>query len=91
MSSISKEDVDKALDEIDRDGLPAVHRSTRYCLVERGRHYPPKYVLSRTNRLKSSEPGPRLHGGEPVNIYFKKLGMTVIEHKCRNDGLKITD
>ena len=44
MIAVSQENVEKALDEIDkggRFGVPRNRRSTQYCLVARGRHCPP--------------------------------------------------
>lgn len=42
---ITKKDVFAALDEIDGDKVPARRRARKYCLKERNRHYPPKYVV----------------------------------------------
>ena len=99
MRSISKEDVEKVLDEIDRDGVPARRRSTGWCLVavSRDRHYPPKYALYQTYRLmekmkKTGEPMPGWHGGKPVNTQFEKLdGYLIKKCDCRNHDLKIRD
>lgn len=88
MIPISKKDVDKALDEIDRDGVPARRRSTGYCLEARGHHYPPKYVLSRTYHLKTGKGHPPLHGGERLNAYLRPF-YPVVSDNCRNPDLKI--
>jgi hypothetical protein len=85
---VLKEDVDKALDEIDRHGIPARRRSIGYCLEARGRHYPPKYVLSLACRLKTGKGHPPLRGGEPLNAWLRPF-YPVVPHDCRNPDLKI--
>ena len=59
--SVSREAVDAALDQIDREGIAPRRRSTGCCLVARGQHYPPKVVLSLVSGIK------KLRGGEPTN------------------------
>ena len=58
---VSRQSVDEALDQIDRDGVPPRRRSTGYCMVARDRHYPPKLVLG------IATGGKKLNGGEPTN------------------------
>lgn len=88
MDSISKEDVDRALDEIDRLGVPRMRKSTGYCLVARGRHYPPKYLLSLTYHLKTGKGHRPLRGGENINAYFENI-YDIVPHNCRNPDLKL--
>jgi 5-methylcytosine-specific restriction enzyme B len=45
MSRVTAADVGRALQDIDRDGVPSDARSARYDLIEGARRYPPKYVL----------------------------------------------
>jgi len=87
-----KQDIELALDRIDREGIPARNRSTGYCLevIKRGkRHYPPKHVL----RLAYASKNEKLpfRGGKAVNNLLKALGYDVIPHRCRNDNLQITN
>jgi hypothetical protein len=76
---ITKAHVQNALKEIDRHGVPRNRRSTRYCLIHNGKHYPPKYVLAlavqhATGRsLKPDEHS----GGAETNSRLRKLGFTV--------------
>ena len=86
ISVVTKESVEKALDEIDSGGLhgvPKNRKSTVYCLETRGRHYPPKYVLLRARRIQ----GIKRHGfrgGPRTNIQLQNLGYVVIEDRCGN-------
>ena len=84
---VSKEDVERALDQIDRDGVSRKQRSTRYCLVARNRHYPPKLVLSIASGIPLSEFG----GGSPTNKKLQRLHYRIDRHGCGNQGLTISD
>jgi hypothetical protein len=64
---IKKINVDKALDEIDRKGVPPRRRSTGYCIIARKHHYPPKYVLSRAHFYQSGKALKGFKGGPQTN------------------------
>jgi len=42
--ALLREHVEAALDEIDRQGVPANRCSKNWCMPARGQHYPPKFV-----------------------------------------------
>ncbi|CAB50473.1 hypothetical protein [Pyrococcus abyssi] len=76
--NISREDVLKALEEIDRKGIPKKFKAISYFLVYNGRRYPTKYVISLANKYAN---GRFL---DPVEFntysavrYLKKLGFQV--------------
>ena len=48
--NIRREHILRALDEIDKSGIPVKRRSKDYCLIYGGKHFPPKYVISIANR-----------------------------------------
>lgn len=80
---LTRESVEMALDEIDKGSRPVPKNrdSTNWCLLERGRHYPPKYVLSRAKRIQGIE----LHGfrgGPRTNIQLQNLGYVIREEGC---------
>jgi hypothetical protein len=89
MVSITKQDVDEALDEIERQGIPRRNRSTGYCLVARDKHYPPKHVL----RVIYQKKGEKftLHGGKPTNTKLRTQGYVIEKHRCGNPNFKITE
>jgi hypothetical protein len=79
VSVVTKENVEKALDEIDSGGshgVPKKRKSTIYCLETRGRHYPPKYVLFRARKIQ----GTKRHGfrgGPRTNNQLQNLGRVI--------------
>jgi hypothetical protein len=75
----TKSDVKHALQQIDRHGVPRNRRSTRYCLIHNGRHYPPKYVLAlAVQRATGRALQPHEHsGGVETNSRLRELGFTV--------------
>ena len=87
--SVSKEDIERALDQTDRVGVPRNRRSTKYCLVARDRHYPPKLVLGRAKGMESPIPG--VSGGKPTNGPLEQHNYQIDECGCGNQGLAITN
>jgi 5-methylcytosine-specific restriction enzyme B len=87
--AITKQEIEEALNDIDRDGIPKKNRSTGYCLLTRDKHYPPKHVLRLVYRKKGV--GFTLGGGEPTNSKLRAQGYLIERHKCRNPNFKIID
>jgi hypothetical protein len=82
MIDITRENVEKALDEIDGNGslgVPSKRKSTTYCLDARGRHYPPKYVLMRAHILQTGIKPDGLIGGAPSNTPLRDLGYVILD------------
>jgi hypothetical protein len=78
MLPIARHDVEKALDEIDRDGVPRKYCSRLYCVVARhGRHYPPKQVLRLAYRSRDGSILTDFRGGKQTNTPLQLLGYTV--------------
>jgi hypothetical protein len=48
-------------------GVPPRRGSREYCLIARGRHYPPKYVLSRAHFHQSGKALKGFKGGRQTN------------------------
>lgn len=86
MMKISRQSVEQAMDEIDRVGIPANRRSTKFCLAARGLHYPPKCVLRLAYRFEYGEDLKRLSGGSETNAPLRDAGFDVLEcpSKCGN-------
>jgi hypothetical protein len=89
MISITKQDVEEALDIIDRHRMLRKNRSTGYCLLAREKHYPPKHVLRLISKTKGTEF--TLSGGESTNSKLRALDCAIVEDDCRNQGLKFID
>jgi hypothetical protein len=102
ISVVTKESVEKALDEIDSGGphgVPMNRKSTAYCLETRGRHYPPKYVLHRARKIQGTKRRVG-RGGLRTNIQLQNLGYVIVEDRCggtcnfsesKDDGLAAID
>lgn len=57
LPQFQKQDILKALDYIDKNGVPSHNESIKYSLVsDSGKKYPPKYVIAVARHLKSGMP-----------------------------------
>ena len=78
---ITAQHVRQALEEIDREGVPDSAQSMGYDLVEGGRTYPPKLVLSLAVKYATGEPLDRTNfsGGEQSSAFrlLRKLGFKI--------------
>jgi 5-methylcytosine-specific restriction protein B len=86
---IKREHVLKALEEIDRNGVPPDARSTTYDLIERQHRYPPKLVLSLASKHASGVEFDRslFTGGEAspafallrsLNFYIERKDVSIV-------------
>jgi hypothetical protein len=74
--NISREHVLKALKEIDINGVPKKHDARNTFLIYAGKRYPPKYVISLTNKYANGEFLTGFTTNEAVG-YLKKLGFKI--------------
>ncbi|MFJ8264774.1 HNH endonuclease [Peribacillus asahii] len=79
--NINREHIIKAIQKIDRDGVPERRESTRYNLSYGDKYYPPKYVISISNIFANDieHPSPKFNGGEETNSFLSKLGFTIVD------------
>jgi hypothetical protein len=79
--NIKREDVLKALAEIDKSGVPANRKSRKFNLIHNHKTYPPKYVLSLANFMANKrELDPEeFGGGLETNNFLTKLGFEIRE------------
>lgn len=79
VDAISADHVRLALAEIDRNGAPASAQSTGYDLVEAGRRYPPKLVLSLAAKQATGQELDRgsFSGGVETHKILEKLGFEI--------------
>jgi len=77
--SIGREHILAALREIDSKGVPPDRNATKYYLVEGGRSYPPKYVISLAAGHATAQllPSDRFNGGAETNGFLRKRGFIV--------------
>lgn len=85
--NITKENVLKAISEIDINGIPSNRKSTKYHLIFNDKFYPPKYVLSIANKHvngKELEPN-EFGGGDETNNFLINLGFKIQDgHDLKN-------
>jgi len=78
--------IEQAMDEIDREGVPANRRSRVYHLEARGKRYPPKYVIGLAYKRATGETlaASDFGGGEGgANDTLRKLKYTVVPNMER--------
>lgn len=83
--NINKEDIIKAIDYIDKNGVPKERESKTYNLIIANKKYPPKYIISIANKYANGEEhNPSLFsGGDETNNFLRKLGFNIINE---NEG-----
>jgi hypothetical protein len=82
---LSAQDVFRAIDIIDREGVPRHRRSHKHCLRQNGRDYPSKYVVSLACRgiLGRDLESYVFNGGESeTNERLRRLGFSVVACSC---------
>ena len=80
-NQVIRQHVLSALEEIDKKGVPAKRKSTKYNLYHDNKPYPPKYVLSIATKIavgKELEPS-QFYGGDETNNFLTSLGFTILE------------
>src|SRR6266478_1103171 len=86
---VSTQNVKAALREIDRgrEPVPLSRRSIRWCFVaENGRHYPPKYVLSRAVFYKIGKPLKAFKAGATTRSRLDEASCGTVERCKRLPG-----
>jgi len=79
--NIKREDILKAIDEVEKVGVPEGRSSKKFLLEYDGKFYPPKYIISLANKyangieLDSSEFG----GGKETNDFLRVLGFNIVK------------
>lgn len=91
-NNITKEHLEKAIKEIDQNGITKGRQSSTYNLVHDGKHYPPKLIISIANKyangveLDSSE----FEGGIDTQAFklLESFKYKIIEKKNLKDIIK---
>ena len=81
---ITKKNIDTALRHILREGVPSRRRGRDYCLVEDGKHFPPKYTIALAHRIAAGEflNSDRFSGGKESNDFLERLDFKVVKCGC---------
>lgn len=77
---IQREHIVQALEEVDRDGFPGNHDSTKWDLVYEGKLYPPKWAIRIAGRyaLGEEHSDQLFSGGPEVNSFLERKGFQVL-------------
>ena len=90
-NNITRKHLEKAIEEIDRDGVKKGRHSSTYDLIYNGKPYPPKLVISIANKFaNNSELSPNVFGGGKGTTAFnllKKEGFTIKEKQTKINPL----
>jgi hypothetical protein len=79
--NITREDILKAIEEIDQEGIPPKRGATKYDIKHGNNYYPPKYTISLANKyangsiLSSND----FYGGEESNSFLRRRGFEIVE------------
>ena len=76
---IQRDHIIKALEEIDNEGFPSNHDSTKWDLVYEGKLYPPKWVvrIASKHALGEEHSDQLFSGGPETNGFLEKRGFQV--------------
>ena len=81
--NITKEHLEKAIEEIDRDGVRKGRHSSTYDLIHNGKSYPPKLIISIANRFANGLEldSNNFNGGKETAAFelLEKKGYKIIE------------
>lgn len=85
--NISKEHIEKALEELRTREIPSIRLMERYFLKSGNIEYPPKYTITIANKFANGEEWPSENfQAIEAKTYLKKLGFTIIDIKSGNVG-----
>lgn len=90
--NIEVEHILKAVDEIDREGIPSSRRSVHYGLIKDGKPYPPKYIISIANKYANGRQHPpgRFNAVEAKNYLAREKFHQEFQVVDRREVGKIT-
>lgn len=87
ITAIDGRSIRQAISRIREEGVPRARRSTKFCLVIRDGHLPPKYVVALAARAslgRALRPD-EFSGGEQTNALLSSLGFDVSACNCGGD------
>jgi hypothetical protein len=78
--NITREYILKAIQYIEKNGVPENRASRKYALLYQGKQYPPKYVISLANLFANGEllSSSVFNGGAETNNYLRERGFQII-------------
>ena len=85
-NNIKQENIIKAIEEIEKVGIPKFRGSKKFFLEYNGKYYPPKYILSLANKYANGKEldSYKFGGGTETNNFLKNLGFNIVENPAVN-------
>ena len=79
--NIKSEHILKAIEDVERSGIPSKRRSDRYNLEYNKKLYPPKYIISLANKYANGKElnHSEFSGGDETNNFLKSRGFNIID------------
>jgi AAA domain (dynein-related subfamily) len=77
--NITKEHIIRAIDEIDKNGIPDDRQQRKFNLKYNGKDYPPKYTISIANKFANGEElrASAFSGGDETNPFLEERGFMI--------------
>lgn len=87
---ITRDDIERALQEIQREGVPKRRQSTKYSVQFEGDGFPPKYVISIAHKMATgTQLSPsEFSGGRETNRFLEQHGFEIKQTKARTETAK---
>ena len=93
--NLTRQDILQAIKEVDANGIPLDRHSTKWSVLHDGKHYPPKYLIGRANKIKN---GKELHpkvfsGGKSsgqANSFLESLEFEIVTGGTQQNESPIT-
>ena len=90
---IKHEHILKAIEEVDRSGIPLERNSKKYDLVYNKRTYPPKYILSLANKYANNNEldHSTFTGGDGTNSFLQSLDFSIVSKRLDDESQQSYD
>jgi len=90
--NLTEEDIFRAIQEIDGNGIPLNRHSTEWDVLYDGKHYPPKYLISIANKFANGEElqPQEFSGGSEANQFLMSLGFEIVKGGTQDSEFPIT-
>ena len=88
--NIKRDNILDAIEEIEKNGIPAGRTSKKFSLEYNKKLYPPKYLISVANKyINGTKLNPsEFSGGKESNNFLKRLGFNIVISSSPNISLK---
>jgi MoxR-like ATPase len=85
--NIKNEHIIKAIEEVEKSGIPKDRSSDRYDLEYNKRYYPPKYIISIANKYANGNDldHSEFLGGSEANDFLESLGFNIVNKQIDFD------